>query len=275
VLSDELSLSYMPTSSVSGVDLYGTDASGRWRWVGGGSPETERSVEQAIGVELDGQRRTYRLYLPLFNEVESIEVGVPAGAEFTPVAPRTALPIVFYGTSIVHGLCASRAGMCHTSIIGRRLNEPVINLGFSGSAKMEPAVAELLSEIEASVYVIDTLPNMDAAQINERAVPFITILRKVRPTTPIVLVEDRTYANSWVTPSKATRHLTSRAAFRAAYETLLADGITGLTYVTGDQLLGDDDEATADSSHPTDLGFVRQADVLTPVIASRLGRAYK
>src|SRR5215213_3725535 len=46
VLSDELSLSYMPTSSVSGVDLYGTDVSGRWRWVGGGSPETERTVEQ-------------------------------------------------------------------------------------------------------------------------------------------------------------------------------------------------------------------------------------
>jgi hypothetical protein len=221
-------------------------------------------------LELDGQLRTYRLYLPLFNDVESIEIGVPAGAAFTRVAPQTTPPIVVYGTSIVHGGCASRPGMCHTSIIGRRLDYPVINLGFSGSAKMELAIAELLTEIDASIYVVDCLPNMDAALVAERALPFLRTLRQARPTTPIILVEDRTFTNAWAVPSRAAHHLASRTALRQTYETLLADGITGLTYVPGEHLLGDDDEGTVDGSHPTDLGFLRQADVLTPIIASLL-----
>jgi hypothetical protein len=60
--------------------------------------------------------------------------------------------------------------------------------------------------------------------------------------------------------------MASRAALRRTYECLQAEGIPGLHYVTGDQLLGDDGEATADSSHPTDLGFMRQADILERVL---------
>ena len=270
VVSSELSMPHMPASSVSGLDLYGEDTTRRWRWAGIGVPETERTIETPLVVDLDGQVRTYRLYLPLFNELESLDIGVPTGATFIPVAPRTRPPIVFYGTSIVHGACASRSGMCHTAIIGRRLDVPVINLGFSGSAKMELPIAELLSEIDAAVYVIDCLPNMDAALVTERTDAFIRTLRAARPETPIVLVEDRTFTNAWIIPAKAARHRASRAAFRAIYDRLLSEGITGLTYVLGEQLLGDDDEATVDSSHPTDLGFVRQADVLTPVIAPLL-----
>jgi hypothetical protein len=146
----------------------------------------------------------------------------------------------------------------------------VINLGFSGSAKMELAIAELLTEIEASIHVIDCLPNMDAALVAERALPFVRALRDARPTTPVVLVEDRTFTNAWAIPARAAHHLASRSALCQTYETLIADGITGLTYVPGEHLLGDDDEGTVDSSHPTDLGFLRQADVLTPIIASLL-----
>ena len=73
-------------------------------------------------------------------------------------------------------------------------------------------------------------------------------------------MEDRTYANSFLIPSKQDRNDTSRAAFRAAYERLQKAGIKNLFYLPGDQLLGDDGEATVDSSHPTDLGFMRQSD---------------
>jgi hypothetical protein len=271
VRSDQLSMPHMPASAVSGVDLYGRDHSGRWRWVGGGWPEADCTTEMPLCLDLDGQSRPYLLYLPLFNEVESIEIGIPNSASFTPIAPRTAPPIVFYGTSIVHGGCASRPGMCHTSIIGRRLDLPVINLGFSGSAKMELAIAELIAEIYAAVYVIDCLPNMDATLITERALPFLQTLRQARPTTPIVLVEDRSFTNAWAIPSRPAHHLASRSALREAYDTLIADGITGLTYVPGEHVLGDDDEGTVDGSHPTDLGFIRQADALTPVIASLIG----
>ena len=81
-----------------------------------------------------------------------------------------------------------------------------------------------------------------------------------------MLIEDRTYANTWLLPSRRERHTASRAALKAAYERLKADGVKGLYYVEGEHLLGDDDEATTDSSHPSDLGMMRMAESLEPVL---------
>jgi hypothetical protein len=97
-------------------------------------------------------------------------------------------------------------------------------------------------------------------------------LREHRRDTPIVLVEDRTYTNTWVIPSRQERHEGSRRELRAAYDTLVAEGDTHLVYIEGDHLLGDDSEGTVDSSHPTDLGFMRMADVLEPVLRELIER---
>ena len=51
-------------------------------------------------------------------------------------------------------------------------------------------------------------------------------------------------------------------AFKKEYETLIADKVPHLHYLSGDKLIGDDGEGTVDGSHPTDLGFLRQADVM-------------
>src|SRR5205823_11246646 len=90
-------------------------------------------------------------------------------------------PVVFYGTSITQGGCASRPGMVHTAILGRRLDRPVINLGFSGNGKMEPELAALLAELDPAVYVLDCLPNLNAQEIRERVGPFVRTLRQARP----------------------------------------------------------------------------------------------
>jgi hypothetical protein len=184
-------------------------------------------------------------------------------------------PIVFYGTSITQGGCASRPGMVHTAIIGRKLEMPVVNLGFSGNGRMEPALAELIADIDAAAYVLDCLPNMDAALVKERIEPFVKILRARRPATPILLVEDRSYTNGVFLAAPRRRNETSRKELRAAYERLTAAGVPGLRYVPGEHLLGDDGEGTVDSSHPTDLGFMRQAEAflthLTPLVGD--GRA--
>ena len=91
--------------------------------------------------------------------------------------------------------------MPHPAILGRRLDTPIVNLGFSGNGRMDLELAELLAEIETSVYVIDCLPNMNAAAVAENAVPFVERLRAARPETPIVLVEDRSLAGAeWERP---------------------------------------------------------------------------
>jgi hypothetical protein len=160
--------------------------------------------------------------------------------------------------------------MVHTAILGRKLDRPVINLGFSGNGTLDLAMAELLGEIESAVYVLDCLPNLQANQVAERAVPFVNALRKLRPNTPILLVEDRSYANAYLLPEKARRNAENRAALKKAFETLIAAGDKNLYYLPGDKLIGDDAEGTVDGSHPTDLGFIRQAETFAAVLSGLL-----
>jgi hypothetical protein len=266
--SANLAMPHMPATGVSGLDLYYRSADGKWKWLANGRP-TGQTNTQALATGLPLGKREYLLYLPLYNGVSSVEVGISkdAALEKAPDYPDARKkPIVFYGTSITQGGCASRPGMVHTAILGRRLGCPVINLGFSGNGRMEPEMAELLAELDPAVYVLDCLPNMNAAMVAERVDPFVRTLLRAHPKTPIVLVEDRTYANATLLPDPREHNRTNREALKKVYDRLIADKAGGVHYIKGDTLLGDDTEATVDSSHPTDLGFVRQADAFQKVI---------
>lgn len=269
--SDKIGMSHMAPSGVSGVDLYGRTDDGKWRWIACGLPSNVDN-RATLAKELPSGRREYRLYLPLYNGVSLVEIGLPETAKIarSTNAMLKRKPIVFYGTSIMQGACASRTGMAQSSIIGRRLERPIINLGFSGNGKMEFEVARLLAELDPAAYVIDALPNCTASEVKDRTEPLVRELRKAHPDVPIILVEDRTYADAAWTPSRLDRNLSSRKEFRQVYEQLLADGVKGLTYVEGGQLLREDGEDTVDGSHPTDLGFMRYADILTPILTNVL-----
>lgn len=271
--SPNLGMPHMPATGVSGLDLYVRDAENNWRWLAIGQPKAQSNSVSLVG-GLPAGEREYLLYLPLYNGVTSVELGIDKGSFLATVDPPEVhrKPIVFYGTSITQGGCASRPGMVHTAILGRRLNYPVINLGFSGSGRMEPIMADLLAELDPAVYVLDCLPNMDANLITERMVPFVQKLRAARPETPILLVEDRTYSNSFLVSSSRERNTTNRAALEKAYQTLLQDGVKHLGYLHGEKLLGTDGDDTVDSSHPTDLGFMRHADAFQPALLPLLQR---
>ena len=269
VSKKQIGMPHMPATGVSGLDLYARDDSGAWRWVMVTKP-TEQSVEAVVISGLAAGMREYAAYLPLYNGVESLEIGVPAGATFEALPPRSEKPIVFYGTSITHGASASRPGMVHTAILGRRFDRPVLNLGFSGNGKMDAAVGSLLTEIDAAIYVIDCLPNMGPADVTAKCGPLVRQLREARLTTPIVLVEDRRNTNSWILPDRDKHHDANHAALKAAYEQLVKEGVKGLFYIDGDHLYGDDAEGATDASHASDLGFMRQADIFEPVLRAAL-----
>jgi len=273
--SSNLAMPHMPATGVSGLDLYVRDKAGKWRWLACGRPGSKTNTANLVS-GIPAGKRTYMLYLPLYNGVTSIEIGIPQGSALALPPTRPAShqrPVVFYGTSITHGACASRPGMPHPAILGRRFERPVVNLGFSGNGRMETEVAELLAEIDAAVFVIDCLPNISAKDVLARTKPCIAILRKAHPTTPVLLVEDRSYSDAFLNAGKRERNRTSRAALRKVFEELKAAGDDNLYYLKGEHLLGDDNEGTVDSSHPTDLGFMRQADafaeVLKPILNSK------
>ncbi len=264
-LTGGLAMPHMPATGVSGIDLYAENSKGQLRWVSVVKP-TKKEVNATIAQGFDPGTRQYTAYLPLYNGIHSLEFGVPEGSTFTPIAPRKNRPILFYGTSIMHGACASRPGMALPAILGRQLGLPTINLGFSGNGKMDLELAALIGEIDASVYVLDCLPNMTPDLVTERAEPFVHQLRKIRPDTPILLVEDRTYGYAWIKESARQRHRGSRAALVLAYDKLVSSGIKNLHYMEGANLLGDDNEGTTDGSHPNDLGFMRQAKLTEPIL---------
>lgn len=266
-----LGMPAMPATGVSGLDLYARDDKGHWRWVMVTKPD-KQEVKQAIISGLTPGLREYCAYLPLYNGVESLEIGVPPAAHFEGLAPRAEKPIIFYGTSITHGADASRPGMVHTAILGRRLDMPVMNLGFSGNGKMHEAVGALLCEENAAAYVIDCLPNIGPAEVTERCEPLVKQLRAAHADTPIVLVEDRRNSNSWITPSRDKYHTDNHAALKAAFERLKAAGVAHLFYIPGDHLYGDDADGATDGSHASDPGFMRQADIFEPVLRQALGR---
>lgn len=259
----DLSMPHMPATGVSGVDLYSRDASGRWRFVANGRPTA--ATNTARFTPPPGQ--PCLLYLPLYNGVTSVEIGVPQGSTVTSpdaAGAQRRKPIVVYGTSITQGGCASRPGMAFPAIMGRKLETPVINLGFSGSGRMEPAMAELLAELDPSVYVLDCLWNMTPELVSTRVEPFVRTLRAARPDTPICLVEDCSVRN--VCPTEKGTIL------RTIHQRLTAEGLKHLYFVSNQGMLGDDTEGTVDGCHPNDLGMMRQADALVAALSPLLAQ---
>jgi len=259
--SGNVAMPHMPATGVSGVDLYGANEQGEDRWISVSRP-TARDVNYKLATGIDpsgNDGRLYTAYLPLYNGIEKMEVGVRAGSRFVPIAPRKKDTIVFYGTSIMHGACASRPGMALPAILGRWYDRPAINLGFSGNGMLELELADLLGELNASVYCIDCLPNLVPELVQQRTVPFFERLRKHKPDTPILMVEDRSYTNSAFYQRSRDRHAGSRGAFRSGFNTLKKAGDRNLHYLEGKNLLGSDGEAATDGSHPNDLGFMRYA----------------
>ena len=266
---------YLPNITAiakSGLDLYVKTENG-WHWLSVGQPTAQTNEVELVKNLLPGKRE-YILYLPLYNGTKFVELGLPAGAliEKAPAwGSGDRKPILFYGTSILQGLSASRPGMVHSAILGRKFNWPTLNLGFSGQGKMEPEMADLLAQLDPSVYVLDCLPNLVADEIKERVEPFVAKLRAAHPLTPIVLVEDRTMQDSFLTVGRMEwYHQKDRAALKAAFERLQKNGDTNLFYIPGEHLLGDDGEGSVDGSHPNDLGFMRQAEIFAQVLAPLL-----
>jgi len=271
VLNKDLAMAHMPATGVSGLDLYVKD-NGVWRWIGNGRPQ-EQSSESTLAEGIPEGSHEYRIYLPLYNGTESLEIGVVPEATLAKAPDRPAgkdKPLFFYGTSITHGGCASRPGMAYPAILGRMLDQPVINLGFSGNGKMEMALEALLAEVDAAAYVLDCLPNMSPELVTERVEPFVMALRAARPDTPIVLMENIAYQAGTFLPAPRAAYIDKNTALRAAHARLSAAGVPGLHYVPGEALLGTDGEATVDGTHPTDLGFMRMAEALEPVLRTLL-----
>jgi hypothetical protein len=263
----------MTDTGVRGLDLYTLD-NGEWRFMNSGRPVRDKKEnETVIKKNMEPVEREYMLYLPLYEGIESLEIGVDSAATVAPPridSPRRSRPVVFYGTSILQGACASRAGMAFTNIISRRLDRETINFGFSGSAFLDLEVAGLMAGIDAGCYVLDFAPNASVEQIDELMEPFYHIIRNTHPGIPVIFVEDPLYPHSRYDRGMAAEIRDKNTALRRVFDEMKQSGERNIYYVSSKNLIGNDGEATIDGVHFTDIGMVRYADLLTPAIRKRL-----
>lgn len=265
-VSAAMQMPHMPATGVSGVDLYVKDVNGKWLWCAGkfsfGDTITYR-FPNISGKDHHVNDREYRLYLPLYNSVKWMELGVPKEATFTRIPVQKEKPIVVYGTSIAQGACATRPGLAWTSILGRKLDRSVVNLGFSGNGKLETEVLDFITQIEAKLYVLDCLPNMTGpamsnAFVSKRIAEAVRQIQLKRPGIPILLTEHEGFAEEEMQPIRKVEYEIINKVLRNTVDSLRNSGTKDL-YLLSKEAIGHDIESTVDGIHPNDLGMMNYA----------------
>ena len=258
-LKDGLNMFHMPSTGRSGLDLYARGSDGRTRWVAPNFPakisnDTTRYIYSGISYYPEGNRSyEYHLYLPPYNTVTWIKIGVPEDAQLRLIPETRRHPVVIYGTSITQGACASRPGNAWTNIVERDLRLPVVNLGFSGNGKLEPEVLDLLSEIDASLYVLDCTANLtQATDIESRLLEAVRILRS-RNDCPILIAEHAGNVGESASAAKEA-YRQANVQVRSAYETLMKRGEPEIYYLSHDEL-GLPMDGMIEGVHPNDFGM--------------------
>jgi lysophospholipase L1-like esterase len=270
--SDRLAMAHMAATGVSGLDLY-INRHNKWHFLASGRPSKFPTNEVELVTGLASGSAHYRLYFPLYNGVSAVEIGVPAGSSFDlKREPDRHKPVVIYGTSITQGGCASRPGMSFPAILGRRLDVPVINLGFSGNGKAEVEMARLLAELDAAAFILDPLPNLFPNQVDERLPEFIHVLRASHPDVPILLNENPVYPTVKFVRDQERRVEESNEILRRIGKAKTKTGDGKIFVVPACDLSAEAGEATVDGIHPTDVGFVMMADAIEPVLRKAIVR---
>ncbi|MGN0001890.1 MAG: SGNH/GDSL hydrolase family protein [Sphingobacterium composti] len=266
-----LNMPHMPTIGVSGVDLYSFDTKqSKWEWAFGQYQfkDTITYNFNNIGVN---KKHIYRLYLPLYNTVDWLEIGVDAQRSFKYIHAESR-PIVVYGTSIAQGACASRPGLAWTNILGRNFKNEVINLAFSGNGRLETPILDLINEEDAAVFILDCTPNLSivsqrsASQLDSLITNAVQFLRVKHPKKPIVLAEH----SSAETPGfknvdKLSEYNNSSKVTKETYARLKSEGDKNIYFVSAKDF-GLDIESTVDYAHPNDIGMQKIAEAYKKVL---------
>ncbi len=262
---------HMPPTGSMGFDIY--MGSGSSKFFAGTTAFDFTKDEYNVTILLapgNVEIREFTLHFPLYAGVEDLRIGFNRGAAVAaPSAWKDPRPVVVYGTSIQQGGCANRPGMCHTNQMSRRLDRPFINLGFSGSAKGEPAMAEAMAAIEnPAMFVLDYDANAQVVGLKATLSNFIDILRAKHPVTPILLVSRLPMVGEF---RNAPEYTSDRLEFTKVHlnelEKRRAAGDNNIHFLDGISLYGDDpSECTVDGCHATDLGFYQISKRMAPVI---------
>ena len=265
-------MTHMASMAIRGADLYVKTDAGRWRFIGVARPMGD-PTEWLIIDNMEPQMREYMLHLPLYDGLKSLEIGVSPDARVLAPAiesPEMEKPVVIYGSSIAHGATASRPGMAASNIIRRELDRETINLGFSANAHIDYEIAEMMADVDASVYVLDFVPNALVPEIEGKTEKFVRILRDRRPGVPLVFIEDPMFSHALLDTVTADVINAKNRAIKSMYDKLKSQGMENIYYIKSEELLPADGDGSSDGIHFTDIGFRTYADTLLKTLKNIL-----
>ncbi len=237
---------------------------------------TEATSPQGGRIAFAGSQRLHaepgmhdvEICLPLYGGIVSFEVGLAEGATLLPSRPyRYEKPIVFYGSSITQGACATRAGNDAVNHVSRMLDAEVFNLGFSGNGNAEPPMLDYLCSLDATAYVFDYNYYLDKP---DRILPshyeIYRRLRETHPTVPILMIDKP--GCDYDEGGYAAR----RAMIEATYRRATAEGDARVAMLDAYALFGEGhrDACLVDFNHPNDLGFLRMAEAIAGALCPLL-----
>lgn len=257
---------HMPATGMAGAELY-FRAGETWHPVAMARPSLSMNAfECSLIKNASRQQREFRLYLPLYKKVNSLALGVEPGAIIKPApAQKGNKPILFYGTSITQGGCANTPGSNYVSSIGRILDTEVINLGFSGNGKGEPALARLMREIDAEIFVLDFIANAEIETLDTVLPEFIKLLRARHRHTPIALLGCPAFDLSLLSAKVYATLDRKRDITLRTYLNAKSAGDRNLHFIDGNSLLPAGVTGSyVDGVHPTSHGFAIIAERLAP-----------
>lgn len=273
-LSGPALLNNMPATSQCGFDCYIDVEDQRLFHSASRYDHSQTEYELAMFTDMDRHMRAVTLYFPLYQGVEEVRIGLDPDARVQePDAYASDKRVVLYGTSITQGAAAARPGMSYTNILSRRIPLEFINMGFSGSGRGEPEMARLVSEIaRPGCFVMDYEANCPNVAHMERTLPaFLRIYREAHPDVPILVLSKIRYAREMFDDALLEKRMRMQAFQQETVERLRSEGDRHIHFHDGSGLLGDCfHECTVDGVHPTDLGFMKMADGLTPVLRGLL-----
>ncbi|MDC0630767.1 SGNH/GDSL hydrolase family protein [Candidatus Marinimicrobia bacterium] len=258
---NNFAMNHMPNTGIKGLDLY-IKLKDRWTYAGTGIPDGKKNKLRIIK-DLKTYEREYRLYLPLYDGIKTLDIGLNTGSTFKEVkTKKKSKPLVFYGTSITQGGCASRPGLAHTNIVSRDTGLECLNFGFSGNGCLEENIGNILSKIDAKLFIIECMQNVSVELIKERLISLVTLIRK-NQDAPIVLMSEPQFKYNDLNQLFWQDQIAKNRQLEIEYKNLKKNNISNIYMIDEPHAIGEDDEGTIDGVHFNDLGFQRYAHYLT------------
>ena len=258
-IKHDLRMNHMTDAGIKGVDLY-TKRNKNWQYTNTCLPNGKQN-EQILFEDIDKKNREYCLSLPLYDTLIDMQIGLDDDSILENITFQNK-PLVFYGTSITQGGCASRPGLAHTNIISRELGHECINLGFSGNGHLENSIGNIMSDIDASLYVVECMYNVDKKMIKERTKPLIKVIRAnpQSKNTPIVFMEQAVIDMGHLNTEFISSVMEKNEELNKQIQGSIREGERDLFIIKHTGAIDEDSEATVDGIHFNDLGFQRYAD---------------